>query len=211
MTSWPSATFSSVIDAMDENGPARAGAGMDSSTAEPESPRNAVQPAASALPALLGLGGVVFLFAAGALLLRQGTNPAQFRIAAPASHAEREAGFALYRANCATCHGDFLDGAPGWQTNARLAPALNESGHAQNHSDADLFLRVSAGARSGGTVTMPAFRGVLSDSEILSVLAYVQSWWPQEVMQQRAGPDWAFPAECTPAEAQTSSSMKASP
>jgi len=29
------------------------------------------------------------------------------------------------------------------------------------------------------------------------------------VMQQRAGADWTFPAECTPAEVQTSSSMKA--
>jgi mono/diheme cytochrome c family protein len=211
MTSWPSATFSSVIDAVDENGPARAGAGMDSSTAEPESPGHAGQPAASALPALLGLGGMVFLFAAGALLLRQGTSPAQFRIAAPASHAEREAGFGLYRAHCASCHGDFLGGAPGWQTNARLAPALNDRGHAQNHSDAELFLRVSAGARSGGAVTMPAFRGALSDSEILSVLAYVQSWWPPEVMQQRAGADWTFPAECTPAEAGSPSPMKAIP
>ncbi len=197
---------------MDEEAPApgRAGAAMASSTAEPESPGKAAPLPGSALPALLGLAGLVCLFAAGALLLRQGTNPAQFRIAAPASHAEREEGFALYRANCASCHGDFLGGAPGWQADARSAPALNESGHAQNHSDADLFLRVSAGARSGGAVTMPAFRGVLSDREIVSVLAYVQSWWPQEVMQARAGEDWTFPAACTVAEAQAATLMQAS-
>lgn len=161
--------------------------------------------ASSFLSAVLALAGVVCLFAAGSLLLRQALRPEEFRIAQPASHAEREAGFALYRANCAGCHGTFLGGAAGWRSDPGVAPALNESGHASNHSDADLFFRVAAGARSAdGRIAMPAFRSSLSDQEIVSVLAYVMSWWPDEELQRRAGADWTFQAVCTPAEAQVS-------
>lgn len=159
----------------------------------------------SVLPAVFVIAGVVCLFAAGSLLVRQGLRPAEFRIAQPASHAEREAGFALYRANCAGCHGAFLSGAAGWRSDPEAAPALNESGHATNHSDADLFFRVSAGARrADGRIAMPAFRGTLSDQEIVAVLAYVMSWWPDEELKRRAGADWTFQAVCTPAEAQIS-------
>lgn len=169
------------------------------------SPTGAAAAASSFLPAVLLLAGIVCLFAAGSLLLRQGLRPAEFRIAQPASHAEREAGFALYRANCAGCHGAFLGGAAGWRSDPGAAPALNESGHASNHSDADLFFRVAAGARTAdGRIAMPAFRSILSDQEIVSVLAYVMSWWPDEELKRRAGADWTFQAVCTPAEAQVS-------
>ncbi|CAD5293847.1 Cytochrome C oxidase, cbb3-type, subunit III [Bosea sp. 62] len=145
------------------------------------------------------------MFAAGSLLFRQALRPEEFRIAQPTSHAEREVGFALYRTNCASCHGAFLSGAAGWRTDPQAAPALNESGHTTNHSDADLFFRVAAGARTtDGRVTMPAFRGVLSDQEIVSVLAYVMSWWPDDELRRRAGADWTFQAVCTPAETQAS-------
>ncbi|CAN7529044.1 c-type cytochrome [Bosea sp. LjRoot90] len=157
------------------------------------------------LPAVLVLAGVVCLFAAGSLLLRQSLRPAEFRIAQPVGHAEREAGFVLYRTHCSACHGAFLGGAAGWRSDPRAAPALNENGHASNHSDADLFFRVAAGARTADRrVTMPAFRGVLSDQEIVAVLAYVMSWWPQEELQRRAGADWTFQAVCTAAGAQVS-------
>ena len=33
---------------------------------------------------------------------------------------------------------------------------------------------------------MPAFGGVLSDEQILAVLAYIQSRWPKQVMEARA-------------------------
>lgn len=168
------------------------------------SPNGAVA-ASSFLPAVLLLTGMVCLFAAGSLLLRQGLRPEEFRIAQPISHAEREVGFALYRANCASCHGAFLGGAAGWRSDPGVAPALNESGHASNHSDADLFFRVAAGARTAdGGIAMPAFRSVLSDQEIVSVLAYVMSWWPDDELRRRAGADWTFQAVCTPAETQVS-------
>lgn len=185
--------------------PVRLNGEAEASPAAESSPMGAAALPSSFLPAVLLLIGVVCLFAAGSLLLRQGLRPAEFRIAQPVSHAEREMGFGLYRAHCSACHGDFLSGAAGWRSDTRLAPALNESGHATNHSDADLFFRIMAGARTpDGRVTMPAFRGVLSDQEIVSVLAYVMSWWPDDELQRRAGSDWTFQAVCTPAGAQVS-------
>jgi len=191
MISWPSAGTPSGIDLQGEAVPARDGA--------------AANPAgrASAWPGLLLLAGLICLLTAGALLLRQGSRPSGFRLSEPATHAQREAGFALYRANCASCHGAFLSGTEGWRADQRLAPALNEAGHAMNHDDVELFRRVAAGARGpDGRVTMPAFRGVLSDEEIVSVLSYVLSWWPEEERLRRAGPDWAFTGACLPAQAE---------
>lgn len=199
MNSWPSAGCPSGIDLRDEEAAARAGAA-------------AARPAASLWPGLLAAAGLFCLFAAGALVLRLGARPAEFRIPQPASHAEREAGFALYRAHCAACHGAFLAGAPGWRGDARLAPALDESGHAANHGDAELFRRVAAGARApGGRITMPAFRGVLSGAEIVSVLAYVMSWWPEDELRRRAGPGWSFPGNCGPVQAEAAAPAKAAP
>jgi len=194
-----------VTKVLGDETPVRLNGEAEASLAAEPFPKRIAAPASSFLPAVLVLLGVVCLFAAGSLLLRQGLRPEEFRIAQPASHAEREAGFALYRANCASCHGDFLGGAAGWRSDPGVAPALNESGHASNHSDADLFVRIAAGARTAdGRVTMPAFRSSLSDQEIVSVLAYVMSWWPDEELRRRAGADWTFQAVCTPAEAQVS-------
>lgn len=191
--------------------PATCSLGIDLQTADAQSrPGAAARPAAPLWPALLVVAGIVCLLTAGVLLLQGALRPAEFRIGEPANHAAREAGFALYRANCAACHGAFLGGAPGWRADARLAPALDESGHAPNHSDTELFRRVAAGSRTpDGRAVMPAFRGVLSDAEIVSVLAYVQSWWPEDELRRRAGADWRFAGICSPAETGAAAPPKA--
>lgn len=140
--------------------------------------------------------------AAAGLLLSQRSRVARIGfIEQQLPHERMEAGFALYRQHCASCHGAFLAGVPGWQADAQKAPALNETGHAFSHSDLDLFQRVAGGARINGRIVMPAFRGIMSDDEIVTVLSYIAAWWPEQERLRRAGPDWVFPATCSPEEA----------
>lgn len=157
---------------------------------------------ASPWSAGLACAALLCLVAAAGLMLSQRGRIARtsFLDQRP-SHERLEAGFALYRQHCASCHGAFLAGAPGWQADIQKAPALNETGHAANHSDLDLFQRVAGGARTSGRITMPAFRGIMSDDEIVTVLSYIASWWPEQERLRRAGPDWVFPATCSPGEA----------
>ncbi|WP_181832618.1 c-type cytochrome [Bosea caraganae] len=154
------------------------------------------------LGGILAFAALVCLIAAGGLVLAQRGRVERASFIEPLSHERLEAGFALYRQHCASCHGAFLAGAPGWQADASLPPALNETGHAFNHSDLDLFQRVAAGARApGGRISMPAFRGVLGDDEIVTVLSYIAAWWPEQERLRRSGPDWVFPATCSPGAA----------
>ena len=63
------------------------------------------------------------------------------------------------------------------------APPHDENGHTWHHSDADLFRLIKEGvaAAVGGNYEsdMPAFEDVLSDEEILAVLAFIKSAWPE--------------------------------
>jgi mono/diheme cytochrome c family protein len=99
-------------------------------------------------------------------------------------------GAALYAETCASCHGANLEGAPDWRrrnADGRMpAPPHDETGHTWHHSDRDLFnitqLGVS-GVLPGYASDMPAYRDVLSDAEIIAVLAFIKSTWPE---RQRA-------------------------
>lgn len=152
-----------------------------------------------ALAGLLALGGMVFLILAAGLFLAQRHRTPPVVLIAQVSHAQLEAGFALYRAHCAACHGAFLGGAPGWRDDPKLAPALNDAGHAFNHSDLELFRRIAQGVRGAdGRIAMPAFGGVLSDAEIVTLLSYIAAWWPDAILRSRMAPGWVDPAICGP-------------
>jgi mono/diheme cytochrome c family protein len=47
-------------------------------------------------------------------------------------------------------------------------------------------------------MTMPAFGGVLSDADIVTLLSYIAAWWPDAVRNSRAAPGWNAPAICGP-------------
>lgn len=93
----------------------------------------------------------------------------------------------VYASQCAACHGANLEGAPNWRERGAdgLAPAPphDETGHTWHHDSAALFAITKYGVakiigdpnyRSG----MPSFEDALSDDEIVAVLSYVRSTWP---------------------------------
>ena len=88
----------------------------------------------------------------------------------------------IYAKACANCHGANLEGQPGWRTSRGLAPAHDETGHTWHHPDTLLLRVVRDGTvQMGGT--MPAFRGVLTEEEMLAVLSYIKSRWPERIRQ----------------------------
>lgn len=97
----------------------------------------------------------------------------------------------VYDAQCVACHGARLEGQLDWRVrlpNGRLpAPPHDETGHTWHHPDAVLFDIVKHGlvpgrtAPSGYESDMPAYVGILSDADIVAVMAYIKSTWPDEV------------------------------
>jgi mono/diheme cytochrome c family protein len=95
------------------------------------------------------------------------------------------AGKAVYLRWCASCHGRRLQGQPLWQLNdqyaGRRAPAHDQTGHTWAHSDDELFFMTKEGrfpaTPATATSYMPAFRTVLTDGQILAVLAFIKANW----------------------------------
>ncbi len=102
------------------------------------------------------------------------------------------AGADLYAEHCAACHGANLEGQDNWRrrgTDGLLAaPPHDETGHTWHHADGDLFELTKRGpaALIGADYAsaMPAFERVLSDGEIVAVLSYIKSRWPDEVRRR---------------------------
>lgn len=95
-------------------------------------------------------------------------------------------GRALYGENCAACHGADLEGQPDWKTllpSGRLpAPPHDASGHTWHHSDAQLLRIIRDGLAAiapGYETDMPAFGDVLTDTEIVAILDFIKSTWPE--------------------------------
>ncbi|WP_040485804.1 c-type cytochrome [Lutibaculum baratangense] len=103
------------------------------------------------------------------------------------------AGAKVYAAQCASCHGADLQGEPDWQTRdpdgLLPAPPHDETGHTWHHPD-DLLFRITkhgvaeAANLEGYETRMPAYGGILSDGEIISVLSYIKAQWPAAIRQR---------------------------
>jgi len=104
----------------------------------------------------------------------------------PVTAAQLALGQQAYAANCASCHGANLEGQPDWRRrneNGRMpAPPHDASGHTWHHADRPLFTITKLGVGAvvpGYESDMPAFEGILSDDEIVAVLAWIKSTWPE--------------------------------
>lgn len=125
-------------------------------------------------------------------------------------------GLRVYATNCASCHGDRLQGQPRWwqagPDGMLPAPPHDETGHTWQHSDAELRELVAHSvykfAAPGYRSAMPAFADTLDAREIDATIAYIKSTWPTGIRAYQAaqnpdGPslaalpgDWHFPATC---------------
>jgi len=81
--------------------------------------------------------------------------------------------------------------------NGRLpAPPHDESGHTWHHSDKQLFIIVKNGLAAiapGYESDMPTFGGVLTDVQIMAVLGYIKSTWPERAQAYQAARSSADP------------------
>ncbi|MGI9491813.1 MAG: c-type cytochrome [Geminicoccaceae bacterium] len=110
-------------------------------------------------------------------------------------------GSRVYGRICANCHGTGLDGQLGWQQplkdGTRLAPAHNTDGQTWRYSDEALFEVVKFGGDydkpDGGISRMPAFENKLTDDEIWSIIAFIKSHWPTEVLEAQQSVTTAKP------------------
>lgn len=108
----------------------------------------------------------------------------------PENTATVQLGGAVYDANCASCHGDNLEGQPNWRRPGEdgllPAPPHDETGHTWHHTDDVLFGITKYGLAEfagldGYESTMPVYKDVLSDAEIVAVLSFIKSRWPDDI------------------------------
>lgn len=111
----------------------------------------------------------------------------------PNDAAQVARGRIVYAEQCASCHGENLEGQPDWRRrfpDGRLpAPPHDSEGHTWHHPDKQLFKitrdGIAAVAPPGYVSDMPAYAGTLSDAEIWDVLAYIKSKWPDEIRRRQ--------------------------
>ena len=97
----------------------------------------------------------------------------------------------VYQDHCAGCHGWNLEGQTNWhkrdQDGYLLAPPHDETGHTWHHADNLLFEMTKYGiqalAGDDYKTRMLAYEGTLSDDDIVAVLSYIKSQWPDKVIQ----------------------------
>jgi len=95
----------------------------------------------------------------------------------------------VYNNNCASCHGINLEGQKDWMSrlpNGLMpAPPHNETGHTWHHSDKYLFMITKYGIEEiiGQKYpnNMPAYKDILTDNEVIAVLSYIKSTWPNKI------------------------------
>ena len=99
-------------------------------------------------------------------------------------------GETVYREHCAVCHGPGATGENPAQPmggekigGGYLAPALDGSGHAWHHTTETLFRVIKEGSPAADS-PMRSFQDRLNDGQILRVIAYFRSLWPQPIQER---------------------------
>lgn len=97
------------------------------------------------------------------------------------------AGQTLYRTHCSACHG-MPDGStpPVAHASEKPAPPHDATGHTWQHPDFALFQLIRDGIAVANCTPvdpqfMPTFRGIVSDAELVAILSYIKSSWPEDI------------------------------
>lgn len=98
-------------------------------------------------------------------------------------------GQSIYAEQCAACHGTRLEGQPNWRIRGEdgllPAPPHDATGHTWHHDDETLFTLTKYGLaglmENAPPSGMPVYDGVLSDEEIIAVLSFIKSTWPDDL------------------------------
>lgn len=150
--------------------------------------------------------GVILLLgavAAGAVWMQRGMAVAQPGLLPYRDAGAVERGRVIYADQCAACHGAGLEGEANWRSRDAdgylPAPPHDSSGHTWHHPDRQLIALTWYGpARligDGYQSRMPGFAGVLSEAEVLDVLAYIKSTWPDRIIARHDAMNEAAEAE----------------
>ncbi|OQM74520.1 c-type cytochrome [Manganibacter manganicus] len=140
------------------------------------------------VPALVALAAAVAIYGGFAFLNRNSAG-----LLEPHNGTVVARGEAVYARNCASCHGNNLEGQPDWQTRDEdgfmPAPPHDASGHTWHHPDQLLFNITKLGVVKAANLKdyktrMPAYDGVLSDDDIIAVLSFIKSRWPTDVQRR---------------------------
>jgi mono/diheme cytochrome c family protein len=143
---------------------------------------------------------VIFLCIVGVLLIQPACRDGQFdnlsgeesSVPANLPHLASESvelGELIYAQHCASCHGLDLEGEANWKEpnpdDSFRAPPHDASGHTWHHGDAQLLEAIQrGGARipaKFGSSQMPGYAGTLTETEMIAVLDYIKSTWPDEL------------------------------
>ena len=98
----------------------------------------------------------------------------------------------IYQNNCISCHQVNLMGVENWkeldEDGHRKSPPLNGTGHTWHHDDATLHNIIKYGLVKlvkNYQGKMLGFESKLKDKDIDSVLAYIKSFWPDDMYQHQ--------------------------
>ncbi len=100
-------------------------------------------------------------------------------------------GQSIYADQCAACHGARLQGQPNWRIRGEdgllPAPPHDATGHTWHHDDETLFTLTKYGLaglmENAPPSGMPVYESVLTDDEIIAVLSFIKSTWPDDLRQ----------------------------
>ena len=98
----------------------------------------------------------------------------------------------IYQNNCISCHQVNLVGVENWkeldEDGHRKSPPLNGTGHTWHHDDATLHNIIKYGLVKlvkNYQGKMLGYEDRLKDKDIDSVLAYIKSFWPDDMYQHQ--------------------------
>ena len=98
----------------------------------------------------------------------------------------------IYQNNCISCHQANLIGVENWkeldEDGHRKSPPLNGTGHTWHHDDATLHNIIKYGLVKlvkNYQGKMLGYEDKLKDKDIDSVLAYIKSFWPDDMYQHQ--------------------------